>query len=412
MRRKSSCCKYSDAKASSFIENIGMKHKTKYKFDTQLIHEGEEQAQAGRSVIAPIYRSSTYEMDGESIYHEILYGRLNNSPAHKALHQKLARLEAAEDALTFASGMAAITMALLSVLRPGDHIIAQKCVYGGTYGFLLDEAEALGIEVSWADMESPDSWESLIKDNTKMFYLESMSNPLLQVPDFDTVVQFAKKHSLKTMIDNTFASPYCFRPIEHGIDIVVHSATKYINGHTDVIAGCVMGTKASIDQMKKKLSHFGGCLDPQACYLLNRGLKTLSVRMDRQNANALKLAQFLDAHKLVGRVNYPGLPENQFHANASKYFSNGFGGMLSFELESKEVAKKLIAALQIPAEAPSLGGVESLVILPCESSHVGQSKSDLEAMGLKDSLVRVSVGIESIGDLIDDFTQALDRQTS
>ena len=376
-------------------------------FDTVLIHEGEKEARnGGREVIPSIFRTSTYQSGNDKNYENILYGRLNNSPAHQALHQKLAKIEATEAALTFSSGMAAITAALMSLLQRGDHILVQKCVYGGTYGFLTEEIERLGVEVSWVDPEQPESWEEELREETRLFYIESISNPLLEVPDFDKVLAFAKKHQLKTMIDNTFTSPYNFQPSKLGIDVVVHSATKYINGHTDVLAGCVMASKGDIEKMQHHLAHYGGCLDPQACYLLNRGLKTLSLRMERQNENALKLAEFLAGHAAVEKVNYPGLKEDRYHLRAEKYFS-GFGGMLSFELKDKKQAKKLVQSLELPMEAPSLGGVESLVVIPAESSHAGQNEEELQKIGLSSSLIRVSVGIENINDLIADFEQAL-----
>lgn len=379
-------------------------------FETLSVHAGEELARAGRSVSAPIYQSSTFLSAEDGAYHDIRYTRLNNTPGHLALHRKLAELEGADGALSFGSGMAAISSAFAAILQPGDHALAQRCLYGGTYGFLAGEGKQLGIEYTLVDGDRPETWEKALRPNTKAFYVESISNPLMEVPELAAVAEFARGKDLVSMIDNTFTSPYNFRPAELGFDLVLHSATKYLNGHTDVIAGAAMGRAELIQKMKKKLAHFGGCLDPNSCFLLNRGVKTLSLRVERQNENALRLAQFLEALPQVKKVNYPGLASSPHHARAKRWFK-GFGGMLSFELaaQGRDAVRAFLSRLKIPMHAPSLGGVESLVVVPAESSHAGQSREELEKIGLSPELIRVSVGIETFEDLRADFAQALSR---
>ncbi len=384
------------------MKNSSIKHK----LDTKLIHAGEPRPGVLGAVSLPVFQSATYEYSGESTdYHDLRYIRLNNTPNHVALHQKLAALENAEDALVFASGMAAISTALLTVLRAGDHVILQNCLYGGTHDFATKDLPDYGIGHGFIDAERPETWEKALKPNTRALYVETISNPMMKVADLKALAAFAKKHGLVSMIDNTFASPVNFRPIEWGFDISLHSATKYLNGHTDIVAGAAIGSKAIIAKIKHKLDHLGGSLDPHACFLLHRGLKTLGVRVRRQNESAGKLAKFLARHRAVKSVNYPGLGQK----NAAK-FLDGFGGMLSFELKGGlAAARKFMRRVTLPVVAPSLGGVESLVTRPATTSHAGMTANERQALGITDSLVRVSVGLEDAGDLIADFDQALKR---
>ena len=355
----------------------------------------------------PIFQSSTFEYGGESSYHDVKYIRLNNTPNHGALHTKLAALEGAEEALVFASGMAAISTTLLTLLRSGDHLLVQNTLYGGTHDLISKDLPALGIEVEAVDANNPDSWAAHVRDNTRAIYVETMSNPLLEIPDLLAVPRFARKHGLVSVIDNTFASPINFRPAEHGFDLSLHSGTKYLNGHTDIVAGAVVGREDLVTTIRHKLNHLGGSLDPHACYLLHRGIKTLAVRVRHQNQSALELASFLDQHPGVRSVNYPGLESHPEHQQA-KQLLDGFGGMVSFELEGgSEAVDQLLGRLRIPIVAPSLGGVETLITLPCTTSHAGMSTEDRLALGITDTLVRVSVGLESTRDLIEDFEQAL-----
>ncbi len=272
-----------------------------------------------------------YEYAGEKSYDDLKYIRLNNTPNHRALAEKLAALENAEDALVTASGMAAITTTLLTLLSTGDHLLAQDCLYGGTHDFVTRDLEKFGISYDFIDGNNAESWERKVRPNTKAIYVETISNPLMQVPDLERVVEFAKAHNLASVIDNTFASPVNFRPLELGFDLSLHSATKYLNGHSDIVAGAVIGGAGLVEKITHTLNHLGGSLDPHAAFLLHRGMKTLAVRVKYQNESALKVASFLETHPAVSRVNYPGLSSHPQHDRAKRRF-DGFGGMMSFEL--------------------------------------------------------------------------------
>ncbi|HSR67342.1 MAG TPA: aminotransferase class I/II-fold pyridoxal phosphate-dependent enzyme [Acidobacteriota bacterium] len=377
------------------------------RFDTKLIHAGDPEERIEGAVSLPIFQSSTYEFGGQSDYHDIKYIRLNNTPNHLVLHRKLAALENAEDALLTSSGMAAITTALLSVLRSGDHLLAQETLYGGTHNFIDQDFKDLGIEIDYIDPDDPASWERKMRTSTKAIYVETVSNPLIQVGDLKAAVEFARKHGLVSMIDNTFASPVNFRPAEWGFDLSLHSATKSLNGHTDIVAGAIIGKKLLVRRARHKLNHLGGSLDPHACFLLHRGLKTLALRMRHQNASALQIARFLEKQEGVAKVHYPGLESHRDHERASQLL-DGYGSMLSFVLRGGvEQADAFLKALELPVSAPSLGGVESLVTRPATTSHVGMTPEQRRRAGISDSLIRFSVGIEAPEDLIADLTQAL-----
>lgn len=376
--------------------------------ETQMIHAGEPSPRIAGSVAMPVFQSSTYErVEGED-YQDIGYIRFSNTPNHHALAAKLSVLEGSESALLFASGMAAVTTSLLAHLCPGGHLLIGACLYGGTHGFVFGLIEKFGLTYSVIDINSPETWESQLHESSRVIYTEVMTNPLLEVADHEAVVRFAKAHGLVSMIDNTFASPVNFRPCEFGYDLSIQSATKYLNGHSDIVAGTVAGSRAHIDPIKQQLDYLGGCMDPHQAWLLHRGMKTLAVRVRHQNANAVRLAEMLSEHPKVCAVNYPGLSSSPWHARAEVLF-DGFGGMLSFEPDtSPEGAEALLKALEIPILAPSLGGVESLVTLPAKTSHAGLSKLQREEMGVSERLIRVSVGIEHIEDLIGDFERALE----
>lgn len=374
---------------------------------TQLIHAGEPHPRPAGAVVAPIYQSATYEQQGQPGYNQLRYLRLNNSPNHQALHAKLAAISGAGAALVTASGMAAITTTLLSFLGAGDHLLAQDCLYGGTLNFLREEAAALGIEVDFIQGNDPASWARYLRPTTRLIYVETMTNPLLEVPELEAVVGFARRRNLVSVIDNTFASPVNFRPLALGFDLEIHSATKYLNGHSDIVAGCVMGEAVHLAQITRRLNHLGGTLDPHACFLLHRGLKTLALRMRQHDENALALARFLEGHPEVAQVNYPGLESHPQHQRARRLFA-GCGGVLSFELrQGTAAADRLIAGLELPVPAPSLGGVETLITRPAISSHSGLTPQQRAALGIGEGLVRVAVGIEAAQDLCADFAQAL-----
>jgi cystathionine beta-lyase/cystathionine gamma-synthase len=377
------------------------------RLETKLVHAGEPRPRIDGAVEMPIFQSATYEYRGERRYDDVRYLRLNNSPNHLALHAKLADLEGSEAALVMASGMAAITTTLLTVLSAGDHLLAQSCLYGGTHDFVTREFASLSLSAGFIDADRPDGWRAQLKPGTRAIYVEAMTNPLLEVADLEAVVEFARAHRLISIIDNTFASPVNFRPIEAGFDLVLHSATKYLNGHADIVAGVVAGSGALIERIRHKANHLGGTLDPHAAFLLNRGLKTLALRVRYQNESTLRIAQFLEAHPAVARVHYAGLESHPRHARAARLFA-GFGGVLSFELKGPPGrADELAGRLRIPALAPSLGGVHTLVTRPATTSHAGLSREDRARLGISDGLVRLSVGIESTEDLLEDFAQAL-----
>ena len=376
--------------------------------ETKLVHAGEPDPLISGAVSMPVFQSSTFEYSGQSNYHDLKYIRLNNTPNHIALHQKLAALENAEAALVTSSGMAAISTTILALLSSGDHFLAQECLYGGTYDFILKDLAALNISFDFIDGDSPQNWEGKLNSRTKAVYVETMTNPLLKIADLKAVVDFAKSNDLVSIIDNTFASPVNFRPPELGFDLSIHSCTKYLNGHSDIVAGAVIGPKDLIDKITRKLNHFGGSLDPHACFLLHRGMKTLALRMKHQNGSALEIAKYLQNHPAIEKINYPGLESHPEHQRACNLF-DGFGGMLSFELKGGvEAAERFIQNTTLPIVAPSLGGTESLITRPVTTSHVGLSAEDLQKLGISDSLIRVSIGIEATEDLIEDFKQALE----
>lgn len=376
--------------------------------DTKLIHAGEPQERVLGAVALPIFQSSTFESrPTDSDYHDIRYLRLSNSPNHVALHEKLAAIEGTESALVTASGMAAISTTLLSLLKPGDHLIAQDGLYGGTHDLLTKDLVELGIEASFFDGRKPEQLESLRRPSTKLVYCEAITNPLVAVTALEEIAAFATQHGLTSLIDSTFATPVNFRPAEIGFDGVLHSATKYLNGHSDMVAGALMGKAELVTKAAHKLAHLGGSLDPHACFLLHRGLKTLAVRMRHHNASALEVAKFLATHEAVAVVHYPGL-ETHPDARRAASLMTGFGGMLSFELiGGTPAADAFVANSKLGVNAPSLGGPETLLTRPSLTTHVGMSAEAREAIGITDGLVRISVGLESAEDLIADFAAAL-----
>jgi cystathionine beta-lyase/cystathionine gamma-synthase len=377
------------------------------RIETKLIHAGEPEPLILGAVSMPIFQSAMFEYSGEKDYHSLRYIRLNNTPNHLALHQKLAALENGEAALVTSSGMAAISTALLTVLSKGDHLLAQDCLYGGTHDFITKDFASYGISYDFFDGNDPASWVEKLKPNTKAIYVETMTNPLLQVADLRALAAFGRTHGLLSMIDNTFASPMNFRPPEHGFDLSLHSCTKYLNGHSDIVAGAIIGRGDLIEKITHKLNHLGGSLDPHACFLLHRGMKTLAVRMKYQNESALRIAQFLEKHPTVEKVNYPGLESHPAHERAKELF-DGFSGMLSFEVRGGiETAERFMKRTTLPVIAPSLGGIETLLTRPSTTSHSGLSPEERRSLGISDSLIRMSVGIEATEDLIEDFGRAL-----
>ena len=377
--------------------------------DTVAVHGGERRPGPDGSLVFPIYQGTVYEVEPGTSYHDIKYIRLNSTPSQQYLHDKLAALEGAEAAVATSSGMAAVTTILLSLMRAGDHLLASDCLYGGTHDFLTSHAADLGWSFSFVDAGRPETWAAARTERTKVFLVETITNPLMRVGRLDQVADFGRRAGIVTVIDNTFASPVNFRPLAAGFDVVFHSATKYLGGHSDLVAGAVMGGADMIERVRETLNLFGGSLDPHAGFLLARGIKTLALRVQAQNANALALARFLEDHPAVAAVNYPGLASHPDHAHAGKLLS-GSGGMLSLRLHGGEqAAQALVDAVTLAYAAPSLGGVETLITRPAATSHAGMSPEDRDRLGITADLVRVSSGIEGAQDLIGDFARALDK---
>lgn len=386
-------------------------------FSTRLVHapgSGSEPAAVPSVHRATVWRVGPEDLasvDGE--YGDLKYPRYNDGPNPQEVGKHLADLEGGAVpgdvvGMVAASGMAAITAALMSNLKGGDHVLVSSTLYGGTYKLVTTRFPELGITHDFFDADAPQTWKALLRPETRVIYVETLGNPLVTMPDLEAVAAFAAEHGLVAIIDNTFASPVAFRPLEHGFHLVVHSATKYLNGHSDVLAGAVVGEAEAMARVNAHMNVFGGTLDVQACYLLQRGMRTLALRYARQSANALELARFLEAHPKVQRVSYPGLPSHPHHERASRLLTDGlFGGMLAFELASWDEAADFLKRVQLICHAASLGGVETLVVSPAKSSHAAMDGETRRGFGIADGLLRVSVGIESVDDLIADFQQAL-----
>ncbi len=375
-----------------------------HSIDTQLIHAGEGDRVEG-SIRMPIFQTTMFEHDDAPMR----YLRYNNTPNQTVLNRKLAILEGADEALVTSSGMGAISAAILSVLKPGEHLLIQNSLYGGTHKFIHTLLAELGISISFIEADAPNSWDSLLQANTRAIYVESIANPLLQVADLEGIVEFAQANQLVSLIDNTFATPFNYRAANAGFDLSLHSASKYLNGHSDLLAGVIIGNGDWVRKAGKNLSSLGSSLDPHACFLLHRGIQTLALRMRQHNANGLALAKFLDAHHAVAHVYYPGLTSHPQHQRATQLFK-GYSGMLSLELKGGlEATENLIEHLEIPVYAPSLGGIESLMTRPAISSHIGLSADERKKAGIRDDLLRISVGIEDRMDLIHDFEQSLNQ---
>jgi cystathionine beta-lyase len=369
---------------------------------TQSVHAGSHGDPRFGGTVTPIFPSSAYD------YEEVaatLYPRYFNTPNQKAVVEKLAALEQAEDGLIFSSGMAAILTSVFAMMKKGDHAIFQNDLYGGTYNAVVTELPRYGMEYTLVDGEHPENFEKAIRPETRIIYIETPSNPTLKITDIRAVASIAKKHGLITIIDNTFASPVNQNPFALGIDIVTHSGTKYIGGHSDICCGAALTSRSLTSRIRESATHFGGSLDANTCWLVERSLKTLVLRVRQQNTNAQAIAQFLQNESRIGKVYYPGLADHPGHNIAKDQMPGGFGGMLSFEVKSD--AHKFMDNLKLIKRAISLGGVESTITSPAKTSHVKMKEADRQAIGVTDKLVRFSVGIEDAGDLIEDIKQAL-----
>ncbi len=382
-----------------------MKDSKKLGINSICVHVGEVKDEQFKGAVSPIYVSTSYAFDQVDIKR---YPRYFNTPNQEALRRKIAALEHTEDALIFGSGMAAISTAMLAFLKKGDHVLIQHVIYGGTYNFIANEFEKYGIEYSYTESDQIEDFEPLIRDNTKIIYIETPSNPLLGITDIKAVALLAKKRGIITMIDNTFASPINQNPAYFGIDIVVHSATKYMGGHSDISAGAVAASKEHIELIWKTGINLGGNLSDFTVWMLERSLKTLNLRVKEQTKNAQILAEYLEEHSMINRVYYPGLKSHPQHTIAATQM-HGFGAMMSFELSEGFDAMDFQNALLLIKPSMSLAGLESTVVSPSLTTHSLLTEEERLERGINDRLIRFSVGIEESEDLIADFEQAINK---
>ncbi len=381
------------------------------RFATQSVHAGTQHIEG--AVNTPIFQSSTYYLNEEryagwaaGAQHTLLYSRLS-SVNSEAVVEKICSMEDAEDGELFASGMAAISTVLLGLMSNGDHVVASPDVYGGTYGLMTEDLPRFGIEVSMADMCDPASYEAAIQKNTKMLYIETLSNPNLKVCDIPAMAEIASRHNLLLVIDNTFTSPWATKPISMGCDLVIHSTTKYLGGHSQIVGGAVVGRADLIAELFPKKVHFGGAPDPHAAYLLEQGMRTLHARMPLHAKNSLELAKRLEKNNKIQQVIHPNLPSHPNFETAQKVMPRGTG-MLSFVVEGgDDAAMSFMRNLKLVFEATSLGGVESLIEVPATSSHMFVPEDVRIEAGVVPGFVRMSVGIEDVEDLWNDINNAL-----
>jgi cystathionine beta-lyase/cystathionine gamma-synthase len=373
---------------------------------TLAIHGGDGAHAAGDPVVPPLVQSVNYvqEPGGDD---NLMYTRYGNTPNADRIQKRIALLEGAEAALMLSSGMGATACGLLALLRPGDHLLASQFIYGGTHRLLTEEFTQMGIDVTLVDPFEPRAWRRRLRKETRAIFIESPVNPTCRVLDMRGVSLLTKDLGVALVVDSTFASPVNFRPLEHGADVVIHSATKFLNGHHDILGGVVCGTLPYIEEVRQKEIVWGQTPDPFACWLLERGLKTLDVRVKRQNESAMQIAEWLEARKDVRRCHYPGLESHPDHEIAVDQL-DGFGGMLAFELSGgSKAADRFAKRLKMTRYAASLGGVDTLVSEPRFSSHARMTADERARIGIPDGFIRLSVGLEDVDDIIADLEQAL-----
>ena len=373
---------------------------------TRAIH-GDPAARGDWSPVAPALVQSATFTNPVGSGAEVLYTRYGNTPNQLSIARRLALLEGAESALFVGSGMGAVALAHLAILRPGDHLLSSEWIYGGVHRLFAQEFTRLGIDVSFVNPTQSREWKRHLKKTTRAVFVEVLTNPLLRVVDLEPIASLCKTEGLALVVDSTFASPVAFRPLEHGADIVVHSATKYLNGHSDVIAGAVAGTEAVVEEVRKLMQVWGQALDPFAAWLIDRGMRTLQVRVERQSQTAARIAAWAATQPAFARVHYPGLPGHPDHAIAQRTLPT-FGALVAFELKGgARAAERFLRGLRVVTHAPSLGGVETLVSEPRLTSHASLTPDERARAGIPDGLVRISVGLEDGDDLIADIAQAL-----
>jgi cystathionine beta-lyase/cystathionine gamma-synthase len=375
---------------------------------TTAIHGGATPPTPGLGVATPLVQSVNYVQEtGTS--EGLRYTRYGNTPNAEVIQRRLAQLEGSEAALVLSSGMGATSCAMLALLRAGDHLVSSSWIYGGTRKLFTEDLPGMGIEVTFVNPLEPRGWRKALRKNTRVFFLESPVNPTCRVLELNSLQSLAHSEGIALVVDSTFASPVNFRPLEHGVDVVIHSATKYLNGHHDILAGVVCGNEPFIEEVRRKMMVWGQAPDPFACWLLERGLKTIDVRVKRQNENAMRIAEWCSKRPEFAKVHYPGLPSHPDHEIA-KTLLDGFGGMMAIELKGGgPSAIRFIQRLKVFTYAASLGGVDSLVIEPRYSSHEHMTPDERARIGIPDGFLRVSVGIENAEDLIADIEQALQQ---
>jgi len=385
--------------------------KHKFRQETEAVRGGSSLHKKDGPVTPPIYQTSTFEVtDNEEQLRvtptDRFYTRYGN-PTHTVAENAIAELEGTDAALLFSSGMAAITTSILALVKAGDHIVAQRDIYGGVTKFLSQWLPKMGVETTFVDTNDIEQHERAIRPNTKILHIESPTNPMARIVDLEKIAALARRHKLVSTIDATFATPINCRPAEWGIDLMLHSGTKYLGGHADIICGVATGRQDLIDQIHSLRTTLGCCMDPHAAFLLSRGIKTLAVRVERQNQSALRIAEFLSKHPKVTRVHYPMVKGHPDYELAKKYMK-GAAGVLSFEVEGSGAdACRVSEALSLFTLAPSLGGVESLVSIPVLTSHAMIEPAQRAKMGVTEQMIRLSVGIENVDDLIADLESAL-----
>jgi cystathionine gamma-lyase/homocysteine desulfhydrase len=384
-------------------------------FHTQAVSAGDPPDPTTGSIGLPIYPTVMYAQPDMETFKEVINGKKKgffytraSNPTFQAVEAKIAALTQGERALVFASGMAAITSTFLALVSSGDHIVAFQDIYGGSFNFLKNELSRFQVETTFVETGDLKALEAALRPSTRVIYFETPTNPMLKVVDIEKIVEIGRRHKIVTVIDNTFASPFNQKPLTMGIDIEIHSGSKYLGGHSDILAGVVVGSQELMSRIQYIRYVYGGIPDPHTAWLLNRGIKTLGARMERHNHNGLQVARFLHNHPKVRKVFYPGLEDHPQHEIARKQM-RGFGGMLSFEVSGGAEAEKVVRHLKLFHLAGSLGGVEGLVTIPAATSHRRMPREEREKLGITEGLIRLSVGIEDLEDVLEDLRQALEQ---
>lgn len=376
------------------------------KRSTLPVHGGAQHASVGSPVVTPITQSVSF-VQAPGTGDGLKYARYGNTPNVELVERRLALLDGGEAAVALSSGMGATACAMLALVRPGDHLLSSSWIYGGTHKLFTEELAGMGIEVTLVDPLAPRTWRKALRQTTRAIFVESPVNPTCRVLDLSSLANLAKAEGVALVVDSTFASPINFRPLEHGADVVIHSTTKYLNGHHDVLGGAVIGTTPYVDEVRRKMIVWGQAPDPFAVWLLERGMKTLDVRVHRQNENAMALAAWCETRPEFAQVLYPGLESHQDHEIAQQCL-DGFGGMMAVVLAGGgDATQRFLSQLELVTHAPSLGGVDTLVSEPRYTSHAAMTPEARAEIGIPDGFLRFSVGIEDVGDLISDFEKAL-----